>query len=268
MARSAVTRGAAEALLMPGSSIRGDLAALDQLLPARELLLLEGGELLGRVGHDLEAQVQQLGLDVGGVEAGDDGFVRRIHQEDFCQATGTSPLLRYESDGGPGLQQLFTLVQQSVDPEQDLRTLMASQILFWMLRAPDGHAKNFSIQLQAGMAGRFRLTPIYDVMSALPVMGDGPNQWAPQEIKLAMALLGKNRHYHVRDIERRHFNSTAKKVGYGENAEALLDELIARTPDVVAQVQAELPVGFSQRVADKVLGGLLASARSLGQSGG
>jgi serine/threonine-protein kinase HipA len=44
--------------------------------------------------------------------------------------------------------------------------------------------------------------------------------------------------------------------------------LIARTPDVVAQVQAELPVGFSQRVADKVLGGLLASARSLGQSGG
>ena len=75
-------------------------------------------------------------------------------------------------------------------------------------------------------------------------------------------------HYHVHHIERRHFNSTAKKVGYGENAEALLDELIVRTPGVVAQVQAELPPGFSQRVADKVLGGLLASARSLGQSGG
>lgn len=192
----------------------------------------------------------------------------RLMQEDFCQATGTSPLIKYENEGGPGLMAMFTLAQQSLDAQRDLRTLMASQILFWMLRAPDGHAKNFSIQLQAGMAGRFRLTPIYDVMSALPVMGDGPNQWAPQEIKLAIALLGKNRHYHVRDIERRHFNSTAKKVGYGENAEALLDELIARTPDVVAQVQAELPVGFSQRVADKVLGGLLASARSLGQSGG
>ena len=190
----------------------------------------------------------------------------RLMQEDFCQATGTSPLIKYENEGGPGLMAMFTLAQQSLDAQRDLRTLMASQILFWMLRAPDGHAKNFSIQLQAGMAGRFRLTPIYDVMSALPVMGDGPNQWAPQEIKLAMALLGKNRHYHVHHIERRHFNSTAKKVGYGENAEALLDELIARTPDVVAQVQAELPGGFSQRVADKVLGGLLASARSLGQS--
>lgn len=192
----------------------------------------------------------------------------RLMQEDFCQATGTSPLIKYENEGGPGLMAMFTLAQQSLDAQRDLRTLMASQILFWMLRAPDGHAKNFSIQLQAGMAGRFRLTPIYDVMSALPVMGDGPNQWAPQEIKLAMALLGKNRHYHVHHIERRHFNSTAKKVGYGENAEALLDELIARTPAAVAQVQAELPVGFSQRVADKVLGGLLASAKSLGQSGG
>lgn len=57
-------------------------------------------------------------------------------------------------------------------------------------------------------------------------------------------------------------------VAYGESAETLLDELIARTPGVVAQVQAELPGDFSQRVADKVLGGLLASARSLGQSGG
>lgn len=73
---------------------------------------------------------------------------------------------------------------------------------------------------------------------------------------------------HIHHIKRRHFNSTAKKVGFGESAETLLEELIARTPEVVAQVQAELPVGFSERVADKVLGGLLKSARSLGQSGG
>lgn len=187
----------------------------------------------------------------------------RLMQEDFCQATGSSPLVKYESEGGPGLTQLFTLVQQSLDAERDLRTLMASQILFWMLRAPDGHAKNFSIQLQAGTAGRFRLTPMYDVMSAFPVIGTGPNQWAAQDLKLAMALLGKNRHYHMHNIQRRHFNSTAKKVGYGENAELLLQELIARTPGAVAQVQAELPEGFSQQVADEVLGGLLKSARAL-----
>ncbi|WP_137890354.1 type II toxin-antitoxin system HipA family toxin [Ramlibacter sp. 2FC] len=187
----------------------------------------------------------------------------RLIQEDFCQATGTSPLVKYENQGGPGLERLFTLTQQSMEVERDLRTLMASQILFWMLRAPDGHAKNFSIQLQPGASGRFRLTPMYDVMSAYPVIGDGPNQWALQDLKLAMALLGKNRHYHVHNIQRRHFNSTAKKVGYGEDAEPLLQEIISRTPEVVAQAQAELPQGFSQKVADKLLKGLLSAARTL-----
>ena len=56
----------------------------------------------------------------------------RLLQEDFCQATGTSPLVKYEAEGGPGLGVLFNLLQQSVDAERDLRTLMASQLLFWM----------------------------------------------------------------------------------------------------------------------------------------
>lgn len=187
----------------------------------------------------------------------------RLVQEDFCQATGTSPLVKYENEGGPGLRQLFALTQQSLNAERDLHTLMASQILFWMLRAPDGHAKNFSIQLQAGAAGRFRLTPMYDIMSAYPVIGEGPNQWAAHDLKLAMALLGKNRHYQMHNIQRRHFNSTAKKVGYGEDTEPLLQDLIARTPAAIAQVQAELPQGFSQKVADKILGGLMSAAQTL-----
>ncbi|WP_338926069.1 hypothetical protein [Mycetohabitans endofungorum] len=43
----------------------------------------------------------------------------------------------------------------------------------------------------------------------------------------------------------------------------MLQERVARTPEVVAQAQAELPQGFSQQVADKVLGGLLDAARAL-----
>ncbi|KKB61934.1 toxin HipA [Robbsia andropogonis] len=187
----------------------------------------------------------------------------RLIQEDFCQATGTSPLIKYESEGGPGLQQMSALLLQSQQAVDDMRTLMASQILFWMMRAPDGHAKNFSIQLLAGGVSSFKLTPLYDVMSAYPVMGDGPNQWAEQEIKLAMALLGKNKHYHVHKIARRHFNSTAKKMGYGNSAEPLLQEIITRTPEVVEKVRADLPPGFSEQVADKVLSGVLAAMRTL-----
>lgn len=62
--------------------------------------------------------------------------------------------------------------------------LQAAQILSWLLRAPDGHAKYFSIQLLP--RGRFQLTRLYDMMSAYPVLCDSPNQWSPFEIKPAM----------------------------------------------------------------------------------
>lgn len=195
------------------------------------------------------------------VVSGDGQRLLRLVQEDFCQATGTSPLVKYEAEGGPGLGVLFNLLQQSVNAERDLHTLMASQLLFWMLRAPDGHAKNFSIHLLPG--GRYRLTPLYDVMSAYPVMGDGPNQWSPRELKLAMALVGKNRHFVAEHIQRRHFNSTAKRFGYGETTEPLIQELIERTPGVIDEVQRALPPGFSNEVAVKVLSGLQTAARAL-----
>ncbi|UIN21257.1 type II toxin-antitoxin system HipA family toxin [Herbaspirillum frisingense] len=186
---------------------------------------------------------------------------RRV-QEDFCQATGTSPHRKYEHEGGPGLNAMFTLLQQSERAVDDMRTVMASQLLFWMLLAPDGHAKNFSIQLLPG-GGRFRLTPIYDVMSAYPVIGPGPNQWDERRLKMAMALQGANKHYLAHTILRRHFNSTAKAVGFGADAEPLLTDFIARTPAIVEKVRNDLPEGFSERVADKVLGGLLAAAKAL-----
>lgn len=186
----------------------------------------------------------------------------RLVQEDFCQATGTSPLLKYENEGGPGLKTMFTLLQQSQQAPEDMHTLMASQLLFWMLRAPDGYAKNFSIQLLPG-AGRFRLTSIYDVMSAYPVIGPGPNQWEERRLKMALALLGTNKHYLAHTIQRRYFNSTAKAVDYGADAEPLLADFISRMPTVVEKVRNDLPDGFSERVADKIFGGLLNAAKAL-----
>ncbi|WP_454689878.1 type II toxin-antitoxin system HipA family toxin [Achromobacter aloeverae] len=188
-------------------------------------------------------------------------WLMRLPQEDFCQVEGCSPLRKYENEGGPGLKALFATLRQSVDAEADMKTLMAAQVLFWLLRAPDGHAKNFSIQLLP--RGRFRLTRLYDVMSAYPVLGDGPRQWSAQEIKLAMALLGKNRHYEMHGIQRRHFNSTARKVGYAPTAEPIIEELLARTPAAIAEAQADLPKDFSPRVADAILGGLRHAARTL-----
>lgn len=188
-------------------------------------------------------------------------WLMRLPQEDFCQVEGCSPLRKYESEGGPGLKSLFATLRQSVNAETDMKTLMAAQVLFWLLRAPDGHAKNFSIRILP--RGRFHLTRLYDVMSAYPVLGEGPNQWSPHDVKLAMALLGKNRHYAMHGIQRRHFNDTARKVGYAPTAEPVIEEILARTPAAIAQVRGELPDDFSPRVADTVLRGLEQAAAAL-----
>jgi serine/threonine-protein kinase HipA len=188
-------------------------------------------------------------------------WIMRLPQEDFCQVEGVSPLQKYESDGGPGLQALFKTLRQSENAPQDMRTVMAAQLIFWLLGAPDGHAKNFSVHILPG--GRFQLTKLYDVMSAYPVMGDGPNLWSPFEIKMAMALLGKNRHYPMHNILRRHFNSSARKVGYADNAEPIIEDVLQRTHAAIEEVNANLPQGFNQKVAETILGGVRDAATQL-----
>ncbi len=39
-----------------------------------------------------------------------EGQIFRLPQEDFCQATGTSALAKYEHEGGPGLRKIFSLL--------------------------------------------------------------------------------------------------------------------------------------------------------------
>lgn len=182
----------------------------------------------------------------------------RLPQEDFCQALGVSPHLKYEADGGPGVQRLAQVLRNSESAQEDLRTLLTAQILFWMLAAPDGHAKNFSLHLLAG--GLYRMTPLYDVMSIWPAVGKGPN-W--HRAKLAMAVSGENRHYLMKDLQRRHFNAMAAQCFYVPTAEAIIEDILDRTLDVIEEVTARLPSDFPARVADGILEGLADSAKRL-----
>lgn len=185
----------------------------------------------------------------------------RLPQEDFCQATGTPAVCKYEADGGPGMLQIASILGNSVARDDDIRMFMKAQIIFWMLRATDGHAKNFSIFLQAG--GGYRMAPLYDVLSAWPIIGNGPNLIPPQRVKMAMAWLGKNRHYNAETVRRRHITSTLLKCGYGEPHDKLIDEIIEQTPAVIAGVTAELPQEFPGILAEKILGGLRESSLQL-----
>jgi serine/threonine-protein kinase HipA len=185
----------------------------------------------------------------------------RLPQEDLCQATGTPAGQKYEVDGGPGISRINSLLLGSRNASVDRRNFYKSQVIFWMLCAIDGHAKNFSVFIEP--SGRYSLTPLYDVMSAYPILGTKANQLAPQKAKMSMAAIGKNRHYNWAKIQPRHWLSTAAACGLETNAPADIAAIVARTPKVVDAVSSMLPEGFPAGVADTIFDGIKDAARRL-----
>ena len=186
----------------------------------------------------------------------------RLPQEDFCQVLGKPSSAKYEKDNGPGMLEIARVLQVSETPERDVDLFMRAQTLFWMLAATDGHAKNFSIALHPG--GRFQLTPIYDVLSVWPVVGTAANTLDYLKLRMAMAWLGDtNRHYRVRDVQRRHLVETARRCGYGERIEAMLQELVQQVPIAIAKVGGQLPAGFPMDVFETISDGLQRNARKI-----
>ena len=186
----------------------------------------------------------------------------RLPQEDFCQALGKPSSAKYEKDNGPGMLEIARVLQVSETPERDVALFLRAQILFWMLAATDGHAKNFSIHLHAG--GRFQLAPIYDVLSAWPIVGTTANTLDYQRLPLAMAWQGDaNRHYRVREVHRRYLVETARRCGYGERIDTTLHELVQHVPLAIADVRRQLPDGFPMDVFETISEGLQRTARKI-----
>jgi serine/threonine-protein kinase HipA len=181
-----------------------------------------------------------------------DGRLLRLPQEDCCQALSVPPTAKYEPDGGPGMRPILDLLKASDEAVADQTMFLKAQIVFWLLGATDGHAKNFSIFLLPG--GRFRLTPLYDVMSAQPNVDAG--EIRHNRMKLAMAA-GDNRHYTIDSIMPRHFLQTAASSGVPATlVQGILDEIENDTDRAIDAAVNGLPPGFPERIVSSVIEGM------------
>lgn len=179
----------------------------------------------------------------------------RLPQEDMCQAMGVSPLRKYQSDGGPGITDAMEILSRSERSRQDQYQFFKAQIVFWLLAATDGHAKNFSIAHQP--ENQYHMTPLYDILSAWPVIGHGNSKIAWQKCKLAMAVRGSSNYYLISKIQRRHWVKHGELTGIGkQQTEAMIEEIIAATPDVIENVAAQLPASFPAELADSIFTGM------------
>ena len=174
------------------------------------------------------------------------GVIYRLPQEDICQALGVPPARKYQSDGGPGIVDVLQFLNGAVAPHEDRMAFMKAQIVFWLLAAIDGHAKNFSIFLSPG---GYRLAPLYDVMSAAPWP-----EFPDQKIKLAMALGNKN-YYRLKQIQLRYFYQTGQKAGLREkDMDSIFSDLTARMDDAIAEVAAlAADAGMPESTSEPIL---------------
>lgn len=177
-----------------------------------------------------------------------DGRLLRLPQEDCCQALGVPPTRKYQSDTGPGLVDLLTLLKGADDPARDQRTVLMAQAVFWLIGATDGHAKNFSLFL--GPGGRFRLTPLYDILSAQPSAES--RQIERKHMKLAMSV-GTKAHYRMDSIHARHFMQTAAVAGLPPAlVRGVLEEVAETAETAVERVGEALPPGFPEVIHESI----------------
>ena len=188
-------------------------------------------------------------------------WIARLPQEDFCQALGYPPSKKYEADGGPGIAEGMRLLTGSSDGG-DRQAFALAQLAFWLMGATDGHAKNHSIFLERGDS--YVATPLYDVLSVFPYVGDGAHQIRWRKAGPAMALRSKNAHWHFVDILPRHWHGLAMKHGGRPVWEAMVC-LGERVEPALDRLARALPQDFPRRTWETISQGMRSqAARFLG----
>jgi serine/threonine-protein kinase HipA len=190
-------------------------------------------------------------------------WIARLPQEDLCQAMGLPHTLRYEVDGGPSISEALGLLANSEHPVRDQTNFLLAQLAFWLLAATDGHGKNFSLHHRSG--GTYRLTPLYDVLSAWPIIGDGKNQLALEKAKLAMSLRGRRAHYRLSEIAGRHWQELAQRTaipGLWNRMQSFVESASA----ALECVEKRLPRAFPERVYASSRDGVRSQVRRFAQT--
>jgi len=178
--------------------------------------------------------------------------IRRVHQEDLCQALGVLPGRKYQNDGGPSPADIVGLLRANVRPWREAEAAVATFVdalaLNWVLAGTDAHAKNYSLLL-AGSG--VRLAPLYDIASMLPYGEHLP------KLKLAMKIGGE---YRLGLIAERHWRRLADELGL--DADGVVERVVGiveRVPGVMADVAgsaevravgSSLPQGLVDRVGE------------------
>jgi serine/threonine-protein kinase HipA len=173
--------------------------------------------------------------------------VRRLHQEDFCQALGVPPDRKYQSEGGPGLQDSFALLGRAADvPAREAVRLLDQVALDFLVGNHDAHGKNLSLLYLPGTVGAV-LAPAYDVRSTIAY-----EKVRRMSRKMAMSIGGEYRADYVRG---RHLDRLLREANLGRAAaRRRLRRLASDAPAAARAAAAALrEQGWTGEIVDDVI---------------
>ncbi len=172
----------------------------------------------------------------------DAGCRQRLHQEDFCQALGVAPEMKYQNEAGPDLQQCFQLVRQVTRPSAPQILRLLDDVIFnALIGNHDAHAKNFSL-LYAGNTAV--LAPLYDALSTAVYAALTP--------KMAMKIGSK---YTFSEVGARHWSQFAQAAGVsGAQTRKRLLQWAKSLPLTARKLQADPQYRFSDKpVVERII---------------
>ena len=153
--------------------------------------------------------------------------IRRLHQEDICQALGRSSDSKYQAEGGPTILETVELLRNcSSVPAQDLPTFWRALVFNWLIGNCDAHAKNFSLLYDTGAP---TLAPLYDLVST--------TAYPELTTRLAMSIDGATQ---ISDVSTRAWEALARETGYSTRfIRITTNSMIERTVDEAGRLSAE-----------------------------
>lgn len=158
--------------------------------------------------------------------------VRRVHQEDMCQALAVMPTRKYQNEGGPGIGQIVDLIKShSSDRQTDVETFLRAVIFNWLIAGADAHAKNYAMLISGD--NRRRLAPLYDLSSTLPY-----KELDPKRLKLSMKIGDE---YELQAIGIRQWQKQARSLRLSaEMVIAWVCEMAEQAPDAASEVKTAI----------------------------
>lgn len=180
----------------------------------------------------------------------DDGRLLRVPHEDFLQAIGNSVFYKYEWDGGPGLTRMLDLLRGSVSADEDRRTFLKAQVVFWLLAAIDGHPKNYCLRLLPG--GEYRLAPLFDIVSFQWTIHRGV--FDADRVPLSFEVGTTEPTNAIGKITPHHFVESGEAAGIPPAVtREILTELVETRGEAFDHLRARLPDDFPPEVSDPIL---------------